>query len=265
MARHGFLLAAGAALLTVGLLACSDSSSLDSTSDELTAAQADSLAEVITQDADELVAASEFNSTSAVVLRHHVGIIPHFFPGPPPCDPAISPDPLSNGDSDAGRHPSECVNRRARHLPTHRHRRWHLEHSHRDARIRRSHPRGHDWAGCATVDVGTLLAPIRGDCEESGAATCPSPGAHDSREQRGHAKQSDGLSLADRYAECRAADWLSARGRRSAASASVATPPRGSAARRSSGRCGRGRRWVSDQRQREQRRRFTVCAACRVR
>jgi len=101
MARHGFLLAAGAALFTAGLFACSDSSSPESASDELTAAQADSLAEVITQDADELVAASEFSSTSAVILRHHVRIIPHFFPGPPPCDPAISPDPLSNSDSDA--------------------------------------------------------------------------------------------------------------------------------------------------------------------
>src|SRR4030095_10330510 len=100
MARHGLLLAAEAALLSAGLCAGGDSSSPDSTSDELTAAQADSLAEVITQDADELVAASEFNSTTAVVLRHHVGIIPHFLPGPPPCDPAISPDPLSNGDSD---------------------------------------------------------------------------------------------------------------------------------------------------------------------
>ena len=101
MVRHGFLLAAGAALLTAGLFACSDGSSPDSTSDELSAAQADSLAEVITQDADELVAASEFNATSAVVLRHHVRIIPHFFPGPPPCDPAISPDPLINSDNDA--------------------------------------------------------------------------------------------------------------------------------------------------------------------
>jgi hypothetical protein len=81
MARHGFLLVAGAALLTAGLFACSDSSSPDSTSDELTAAQADSLAEVITQDADELVAASEFNSTSAIVLRNHVRIIPHFVAG----------------------------------------------------------------------------------------------------------------------------------------------------------------------------------------
>ncbi len=101
MARHGFLLSAGAALLAAGLVACSDSSSPGSSSDELTSAQADSLAEVITQDADELVAASEFNSTTAVVLRHHVRIIPHFIPGTPPCDPTISPDPLSNGDGDA--------------------------------------------------------------------------------------------------------------------------------------------------------------------
>ena len=101
MARHGFLLVAGAALLAAVAFACSDSSSPGSASDELTDAQADSMAEVITQDADELVAASEFNGTSAILLRHHVRIIPHFFPGPPPCDPTITPDPLSNSDSDA--------------------------------------------------------------------------------------------------------------------------------------------------------------------
>ena len=101
MPLRSFHLSAGAAVLAACLAACSDNSGPSSTSGAMTAAEADSLAQVLTDDADEVVAASDFSPASVTGLGvHHLRIEPHFHGGPPPCDPTFSPDPPTNSDSD---------------------------------------------------------------------------------------------------------------------------------------------------------------------
>jgi hypothetical protein len=87
------LMPLGAACLLVGAVACSDSSS-PTTAPALSKAQADSVAEVVTVDASEVIEASGFNMTTGLALAPPMGAPPLS------CMPAITPFPPTNSDED---------------------------------------------------------------------------------------------------------------------------------------------------------------------
>ena len=100
--------------------------------------------------------------------------------------------------------------------------------------------------------------------EEIAKSLPPPPAPRPARDSSIQHQPGDGHTLAVQRADRRAADRLSTCGRDGTAGASLATG-RGATARRSSCRCGRGRRRVPDQWQREQRCGVAVCAAGGVR
>jgi hypothetical protein len=101
MTRHGFALIPAGALLALSLAACSNDTGPSQSSSILSIAEADSLGEVVAQDADEMVSASDFNSVTGVTLVTPIGAPPHLLHGPPPCNPVVTPNPPTNSDADA--------------------------------------------------------------------------------------------------------------------------------------------------------------------
>ncbi len=95
--RHSFL--AGVGLMVLGLVACSDSSSPGS--GEMTASEAQEVADAAALDVDELLDASTLDLSTAVQLAPPSGVNGPVFPAPPPCFPTISPNPPANTDGDA--------------------------------------------------------------------------------------------------------------------------------------------------------------------
>lgn len=94
--RHSLM--AGLGLMVLALAACSDSSSPGT--GELTASEAQEVADAAALDADELLDASTLDLSTAVQLAPPPADRP-LFPAPPPCFPAISPDSPANTDGDA--------------------------------------------------------------------------------------------------------------------------------------------------------------------
>src|SRR5512143_2924097 len=95
---HGLpTLVAGGLALARGLLACSDSNSPSGRVQSLTAAQADSMGELVATDAGELADASAYDAVSAFPLAPRAGVGPFRVP----CAPTLSPLPVVNSDADA--------------------------------------------------------------------------------------------------------------------------------------------------------------------
>ncbi len=90
-------LVAGGFALALGLLACSDSNSPSGSVHSLTAAQADSMGELVATDAGELADASAFDAVSAIPLSPRTGAGPFSAP----CTPTLGPLPVVNSDGDA--------------------------------------------------------------------------------------------------------------------------------------------------------------------
>ncbi|MGH7703651.1 MAG: hypothetical protein ACREMO_11185 [Gemmatimonadales bacterium] len=88
-------LAGLAALAALGLAACSSDSTGSNGTPALSVAMADSLAEAVTVDADEMIMSSSFNAATGVGLA-----APPSIPIAPPCTPTVSPLPVTNGDAD---------------------------------------------------------------------------------------------------------------------------------------------------------------------
>ena len=80
MPLRSFHLSAGAAVLAACLAACSDNSGPSSTSGAMTAAEADSLAQVLTDDADEVVAAIPGRNDDRDARRVHPSLKDHAGP-----------------------------------------------------------------------------------------------------------------------------------------------------------------------------------------